>query len=151
MDDEEEERVLEVIMLSLRTKDGLNIETLKSQHRRAVIDALLPYYHHHQYKDMNGQYCDSTGVALTDDRKELVQFFFNQSTDDDDNNEGKSLLLGCDGAAGEQEQKAAGAADDGRRRKRVIQESATRVRLVDPDGFLLSNDIISSVFAAIMS
>lgn len=137
-------------MLSLRTKDGLNLTILKSEHRKAVIDALLPYY---RYRDINGQYySDSTDDVLTDDHRELVQFFFDQSTTDD-NNDGISLLSASVRAV-EQEQIVPVGDDHGERRREWrsrLQDSATGVRLVDPDGFLLSNDIISSVFAAIMS
>jgi len=110
--DEEEERVLEVIMLSLRTKDGLNMRTLTSEYRTAVINALLPYY----------RYSSIDGCSQLDDGKELVQLF--------DANNDKVLT----------EQWSSG-----------LHDAVSRVRLVDPDGFLLSNEIISSVFAAIIS
>ena len=111
--DDEEERVLEVIMLSLRTKDGLNMRTLTSEHRIAVINALLPYYRYSSIDD---------GCSQLDDGKELVQFF--------DANNYKVVT----------EQWSSG-----------LHDAVSRVRLVDPDGFLLSNEIISSVFAAIIS
>ena len=101
-------------MLSLRTKDGLNLRTLKSEHRKAVIDALLPYSYR-QHNDGDSTRCN-----------ELVQF-------------------SCTTEGAEQEE------EDIERRRRKLQDTASRVRLTDPDGFLLSNDIISSVFAAIIS
>jgi len=96
--------ILDVVMLSLRTADGLNLTTLPVEIRRRVIDSLLPYTSPPQQ--------ETSSLEIP-----LVQFF-------SEDNDLVALPL--------------------------LEEKALRVRLTDPDGFLLSNDIISSVFAALM-
>mmetsp|Transcript_23492 Transcript_23492/g.32150 ORF Transcript_23492/g.32150 Transcript_23492/m.32150 type:complete len:323 (+) Transcript_23492:172-1140(+) len=106
--DEELDRdsLLDVVMLSLRTADGLNLTALPVDIRTKVIHSLLPF-------------ASPRPQTVSSSEGPLVQFFSEEM-------KLTAPLL------------------------EVQLKDAIRVRLTDPDGFLLSNDIISSVFAALM-
>ena len=113
----EEDRVLETVMLSLRTADGLDLTALPAKYRQKTVEALIPYFLEWEMEEKKGRQDEEK------EKLELVQFL---------DNRGMALLP-----------------DSGKDWKEIISENANRVRLTDPDGFLLSNDIISSIFASI--
>jgi coproporphyrinogen III oxidase-like Fe-S oxidoreductase len=116
-DHEETLDILEVVMLALRTSDGLDLDTINrgygSDAVHKILDALEPF---------------------TNRNLVLVETGDNQSM-------GSTLKVGSNPADTLRPADALNSGDD--------QKRYGRVRLRDPEGFLVSNDIISSVFAAL--
>ena len=129
--------MLDVIMMRLRTADGLDLRELErsygSSSARAVASALAP----HRCTGLV-QLCDSSPSSSSSD--------------------------GRDASAQQQQSASAGAlggsmnGNSEQRRTDGLWEGASKeslgcasVRLTDPEGFLVSNDVISDVFVALPS
>ena len=131
--------MLDVIMMRLRTADGLDLREFErsygSSSARAVASALEPHW-----------------------RAGLVQLCDSSPSSSRNSSDSR------DASAPQQQSASAGALGDSmngnseQRRTEGVWEGASkeslgcaRVRLTDPEGFLISNDVISDVFAALPS
>jgi hypothetical protein len=127
--------VLEVVMLALRTSDGLDLAALGKRYGWDVVDKVLtgikPFVPMGQVAFLPSKQAKSVGDSD------------NNRNCDSSNSSGNSSSSSSDNGKGDM--KAIKTLSDELAAIDVERESV--VRLTDPDGFLLSNDIISSVFA----
>lgn len=123
-----EEQLLDVIMLSLRLSDGLALQQLQQQYGQETVAALLP--------TIQGFLQQGLMQVLPCDAQDVQQA-------------GDAIVPGLSGSSGTVEVDADAAymqlCDRLQRGKDVS------VRLTDPAGFLLSNDVISELFAQLDS
>ena len=120
-------------MLSLRTADGLDLVQFRSYYgvaaEQKALAALQPYVHRGlvevRYSCGSSGGCGGEGEVVDSGQSDDIYTVTSGG--------------GVDSTAAAPSTATAGAA------------AAVSVRLIDPDGFLLPNDIISSVFAACSS
>lgn len=120
----QEDRVLDLIMLQLRLSDGLDLQAVQQQYGKGIVASLLP-----TVKQMM--------------QRGLMQLIQGQRPSSQPLTPSSSSRLAA--AAGDIQEPEGEAA---------LQQLLTagvpcRVRLTDPAGFLLSNDVIAELFAAL--
>lgn len=128
-DQDEQEEMLDVVMMRLRTADGLDLNTFEksygSSSARSIVSALEPHR-----------------------QAGLVQVIKNKEERKADG--GQASFNGCGsgmhGNSMEHHEHQAASQENGGSKEEL---KGRRVRLTDPEGFLVSNDIISDVFAAL--
>jgi coproporphyrinogen III oxidase-like Fe-S oxidoreductase len=103
----QEDRLLDRVMLRLRTSDGLDLAQLQQQFGAHVVAALLPAVARHMQGGLM-QLCGDAGHASRGDGDTAAVL-----------------------------------------RARLAAGQPCSVRLTDPAGFLLSNDVIAGLFAAL--
>eukprot|EP00879_Flechtneria_rotunda_P027951 GHRR01030015.1.p1 GENE.GHRR01030015.1~~GHRR01030015.1.p1 ORF type:complete len:182 (-),score=38.01 GHRR01030015.1:323-868(-) len=115
----QEDRLLECIMLRLRTADGLRLHELQQQFGNGVVSALMPIIRKHT----------EVGLMQVYECPEHLQSLQPHTRNGLD-------LSGCQGLTyGVQHL--------------LQQGQQCSVRLTDPAGFLVSNDIIADIFAGL--
>jgi oxygen-independent coproporphyrinogen-3 oxidase len=115
----QEEQLLDMIMLSLRLSDGLDLQKVQQEYGQETIAPLLP----------------------------AIQGFMQQGL--------MQLVYDAEQHSDGMQPEPGGSVEDGGAAneafgvlcQRLKQERECRVRLTDPAGFLLSNDVISDLFA----
>ena len=131
--------MLDVIMMRLRTAEGLDLREFErsygSSSARAVASALAPHW-----REGLVQLCDSSPSS-------------SRGSSDSRNASAQQQESASSGALGGSRN-----GNSEQRRTEGVWEGATeeslgcaRVRLTDPEGFLVSNDVISDVFAVLPS
>jgi oxygen-independent coproporphyrinogen-3 oxidase len=119
----QEDRLLDLIMLQLRLSDGLDLQAVQQQYGAGVVTSLLPTVQQMMQRGLmqlaQGQ--DKPSAQLT------------------------SSGSSSPAAVGDVQEPGSGAA----LQQRLEAGLPCRVRLTDPAGFLLSNDVIAELFAAL--
>lgn len=115
--------MLDLVMLQLRLSDGLDLQAVQQQYGKGIVASLLPTVQQMMQRGL---------MQLTQGQRPSSQPL----------TPGSSSLAAAAGDMQEPEAEAA------------LQQLLTagvpcRVRLTDPAGFLLSNDVIAELFAAL--
>lgn len=128
----QDEQLLDRIMLSLRLSDGLDLQHLQQSFGPAVVGQLLPAIH---------KFCDRGLMQLVD--APLVQQTPHQAA-------AAAAQAGSDVTGTRAAVAVAGAQGldvVAQLQRRLAAGGSCAVRLTDPAGFLLSNDVIADLFA----
>jgi len=153
--------ILEAVMLSLRTKDGLNLTSYRERYGletvSMILEALLPYSRISGSSDSSGssagnqseqalvEVVDETGNLLAG--TDVIKFW--STVAHHSINQGGGGFCSDDINTGNAETVFEGISHNPAVNEVVDCLLNYTVRLNDPEGFLLSNEIISSIFAKI--
>lgn len=124
----QEDRVLDLIMLQLRLSDGLNLQAVQQQYGEGVVASLLPTVQQMMQRGL---------MQLTQGQRPSAEPLTAGSS--------MPAAAGAEAAAGDLQE------PEGEAALQQLLEAGVpcRVRLTDPAGFLLSNDVIAELFAAL--
>lgn len=151
----QEDRLLDLIMLQLRLSDGLDLHHLQQQFGQRVVSALLPVLQQMMQRGLMQLLQQET--ALQQQQSSSSQHGSSGLHDQQPSAAGAAgavttAAAGAGAGAGEGGQHTC--SDGGGDSASVLQDRLTqglpcRVRLTDPQGFLLSNDVIAELFAVL--
>jgi hypothetical protein len=146
----QEDRLLDLIMLQLRLSDGLDLQQLQQQFGQPVVAALLPVIRDMMQKELMQLSPDSLQQppAAAWPAQHTTAHGMHQKTPAEGGFSSPAAA-----AAVEQSIQQFGSGND-QGGVDVLQERLQlglpcRVRLTDPRGFLLSNDVIAELFAVL--
>lgn len=147
----QEERLLDQIMLSLRLQDGLSLQQLQAEYGQAVVQSLLPAFQRflgnglmQLTTETMHSYPRSSHSSRNSSSSSSSSSFGTTSTswvDGQDHRRSSSSNHTAGGSDLNPDEAIALLQD------RLLAGGPCGVRLNDPAGFLLSNDIISDLFA----
>ncbi len=138
--------MLDAIMLSLRTADGLQLAAFQRRYGSAALRALLPVLEKHSQAGLMA-WTDASEQPL---RQEPAAASLRQLLAWSEHEHEQGSMHGLEGQVIRSETDSS---RSGQRNTPMASSSSIpgvhAVQLVDPQGFLLSNQVISDLFAAL--
>lgn len=146
----QEDRLLDFIMLQLRLSDGLDLQQLQQLFGQPVVAALLPVIRDMMLQELMQLSPDSLQQPAAWPAQHATSPGLHQETPAEGGSSSRTAAAAAVVEQSEQQygsgkaQGGAGALQD-----RLQLGLPCRVRLTDPRGFLLSNDVIAELFAVL--